>query len=255
MHWMGNPSNVRPSCPKGGIVLLYPNAMCLGLLAQPPTAEQMEALLDGLLTLEERVIWGPDGMEPLTWLQEVKPDVLFLDAAHGGMELSARLRAEGHTLPVILLTDDYEQVMAGYRLSAGRCVMKPPERDALEEALEFCRSACGRESFQVSLTKGETRIIRFSEILWFRGRGHKLFLYMEGRAGPLELGMDIPPLERILPANFVRCHNSTTVNTDKIHTLERTAVILTDGSRVPVSRRKYEKVRSQYIASMRLCMQ
>lgn len=32
-------------------------------------------------------------------------------------------------------------------------------------------------------------------------------------------------------------------------------VILTDGSRVPVSRRKYEKVRNQYMASVRLCMQ
>lgn len=132
--------------------MLYPNAMCLGFLAQPPTAEQMEALLDGLLTPEERVIRGPDGMEPLAWLKEAKPDVLFLDAAHGGMEL----------------------------------------------------------------------------------------------------GMDVPPLERILPANFVRYHNSTT---DKIHTLERTAAILTDGSRVPVSQWKYEKVQSQCIASMRLCMQ
>lgn len=117
---------------------------------------------------DERMIRGPDGGEPLDWLKEAEPDALLLDAAHGGMELGARIREEGRTLPVILLTDDYEQVLDGYKLSAGRCLMKPPERDALREALEFCRSACGRESFQVSLAGGEKRIIWFSEILWFR---------------------------------------------------------------------------------------
>lgn len=254
MHWMGNPSNVRPSCPKRGIVLLYPNAMRLGLLAQPPTVEQIEALLDGLLTPEERVIRGPDGMEPLAWLRETKPDVLFLDAANGGMKLGARLRAEGHTLPVILLTDDYEQVMDGYRLSAGRCVMKPPDRDALEEALRFCRAASGRMSFRASMASGEPLVIRFNEILWFRGRGHETFLYVEGSAEPLKPRISIPQLERILPDSFVRCHNSITVNTDKIRTIERTAVILTDGSRVPVSRRKHELVRSRTMARTRLCI-
>lgn len=235
--------------------MLYTNAMRLGLLAEPPTAEQMEKLLDGLLAPDERMIRGPDGMEPLDWLKETEPDVLFLDAADGGMELGARIRADGHTLPVILLTDDYEQVMEGYRLSAGRCLMKPPERDALEEALRFCREASGREAFQVSLASGETHIIRFSEILWFRGLGHKILIYLEGRAEPLEYFGAIPQLERILPGSFVRCYHSTTVNTDKIRTLERTAAVLTDGSRVPVSRRKHELVRSQYIASTRLCMQ
>lgn len=234
--------------------MLYQKAMRLGLLAEPPTAEQMEKLLEGLLAPDESMIRGPDGMEPLTWLREMVPDVLFLDAARGGMELGARIRAEGHTLPVILLTDDYEQVMEGYRLSAGRCLMKPPEREELEEALEFCRSACGKEAFQVSLPSGETHIIRFREVLWFRGRGHKILIYIEGRAGPLELFGEVPKLERILPGSFVRCHHSTTVNTDKIRTLERTTAVLTDGSRVPVSRRKRELVRSQYMARTRLCI-
>ena len=235
--------------------MLYQKAMRLGLLAEPPTAEQIEELLSGLLAPDERMIRGPNGMEPLDWLKKALPDGLLLDAAHGGMELGARIRREGRTLPVILLTDDYEQVLAGYKLSAGRCVMKPPERDALEEALCFCRESCGREAFQASLANGETRIIRFSEILWFRGCRHKTFLYVEGRAGPLEPKISIPQLERILPSSFVRCHNSTTVNTDKIRTLERTAAVLTDGSRVPVSRRKHELVRSRYMASTRLCMQ
>ena len=52
---------------------------------------------------------------------------------------------------------------------------------------------------------------------------------MEGRAEPLEPRISIPRLER--------------------------ASVLTDGSRVPVSLRKYEKVCNQYMASVRLCMQ
>ena len=235
--------------------MLYQRAMRFGLLAEPPTAEQVEELLDGLLAPDERMIRGPDGMEPLDWLRETEPDALLLDAAHEGMELGARIRGEGCALPVILLTDNYEQVLAGYKLSAGRCVMKPPERDALEEALLFCRESCGKEAFQVSLPNGETHVIRFSEILWFRGRGHKILIYIEGRTEPLEYFGAVPQLERILPGGFVRCHHSTTVNTDKIRTLERTAAILTDGSRVPVSRRKHELVRSRYMASTRLCMQ
>lgn len=234
--------------------MLDQKSMRLGLLAEPPTAEPMEKLLAELLAPDERMIRAPDGMEPLEWLKEAEPDALVLDAAHGGMELGARIREEGRTLPVILLTDDYEQVLDGYKLSVGRCLMKPPERDALEEALEFCRSACGRESFQVSLAGGEKRIIWFSEILWFRSWKRGIALYTEGRAEPLHLCAIIPQLERILPDSFVRCHNSITVNTDKIRTIERTAVILTDGSRVPVSRRKHELVRSRTMARTRLCI-
>lgn len=181
--------------------------------------------------------------------------MLFLEAAHGGMELAGELQTEADPLPVVLLVDNYEQVLDGYRLSVKRCLMMPPERERLEEILRFCRGAYGRKSFRVPLPSGETCVIQLGEILWFRGCGHKILIYTEGRAGPLELWGAVPQLERILPGSFVRCHHSTTVNTDKIRTLERTAAVLTDGSRVPVSRRKHELVRSRYMASTRLCMQ
>ena len=70
--------------PQGVIVLLYTNAMRRGLLAEPPTAEQMEKLLDGLLAPDERMIRGPNGMEPFVWLKEAEPDMLFLAAADDG---------------------------------------------------------------------------------------------------------------------------------------------------------------------------
>ena len=44
--------------------MLEQTALRIGLLASPPPAEQMEALLDGLLTPDESMIRGPDGMEP-----------------------------------------------------------------------------------------------------------------------------------------------------------------------------------------------
>ena len=235
--------------------MLEQTALRIGLLASPPPAEQMEALLDGLLTPDESMIRGPDGMEPLSWRREAEPDVLFLEAAHGGMELAGELQTEADPLPVVLLVDNYEQVLDGYRLSVKRCLMMPPERERLEEILRFCRGAYGRKSFRVPLPSGETCVIQLGEILWFRGCGHKILIYTEGRAGPLELWGAVPQLERILPGSFVRCHHSTTVNTDKIRTLERTAAVLTDGSRVPVSRRKHELVRSRYMAATRLCMQ
>ena len=101
--------------PQGGIVLPYTNAMRLGLLAKPPTAEQMEKLLDGPLT------------------PETEPDVLLLDTAHGGMELGARIRGEGRTLPVILLTDGsqvpvsrrkHELVRSRYMASTHLCMQE-----------------------------------------------------------------------------------------------------------------------------------
>ena len=64
--------------------MLYTNAMRRGLLAEPPTAEQMEKLLAGLLAPDERMIRGPNGMEPFVWLKEAEPDMLFLAAADDG---------------------------------------------------------------------------------------------------------------------------------------------------------------------------
>ena len=163
--------------------MLEQTALRIGLLASPPPAEQMEALLDGLLTPDESMIRGPDGMEPLSWRREAEPDVLFLEAAHGGMELAGELQTEADPLPVVLLVDNYEQVLDGYRLSVKRCLMMPPERERLEEILRFCRGAYGRKSFRVPLPSGETCVIQLGEILWFRGCGHKILIYTEGRAG------------------------------------------------------------------------
>ena len=64
--------------------MLEQTALRIGLLASPPPAEQMEALLDGLLTPDESMIRGPDGMEPLSWRREAEPDVLFLEAPTAG---------------------------------------------------------------------------------------------------------------------------------------------------------------------------
>lgn len=92
---------------QGGIVLLYTNAMRLGLLAEPSTAEQMEKLLDGLLAPDERMIRGPNGME-----------------------LGACIRGVGRTLPVILTDGSrvpvsrrkYEKVRNQYMVSVRLCM-------------------------------------------------------------------------------------------------------------------------------------
>lgn len=88
------------------------------------------ALTHGLGAQGFVVSEAPGGLEALTLLRSAPPDIAIVDVTMPGMngiELITNLRAEGHTLPVCMLSarDEVDDRVAGLAAGADDYVVKP----------------------------------------------------------------------------------------------------------------------------------
>ena len=72
----------------------------------------------------------------------------------------------------------------------------------------------------------------------------QIFLPTENnRKYELELSASLDALEAQLGSRFVRTHRSYLVNPDYISSMERYAVVLLNGSKLPIPKKKYNELR------------
>ena len=88
------------------------------------------ALAHGLGALDFRVVEAEDAQAALAALKGVPPDIAVVDVTMPGMsgiELIRRLRADGHTLPLCVLSarDEVDDRVAGLAAGADDYVVKP----------------------------------------------------------------------------------------------------------------------------------
>ncbi|HZN55299.1 MAG TPA: response regulator transcription factor [Candidatus Polarisedimenticolaceae bacterium] len=93
-------------------------------------AAMAAALRDGFAYEGYEVSWAPDGETGLRLAKETSPDVVVLDVMLpklSGLDVCKRLRAEGHALPIIMLTARGQEIdkVLGLKLGADDYVTKP----------------------------------------------------------------------------------------------------------------------------------
>jgi CheY-like chemotaxis protein len=81
-----------------------------------------------------------DGLQALSTVTAASPDLVFLDLLMpevDGFEVLKRLKDQGRTVPVFVLSADIQTttVTECLELGARGCLPKPPSREAVEEAL------------------------------------------------------------------------------------------------------------------------
>jgi DNA-binding NtrC family response regulator len=103
-----------------------------------------------------------DGKQALAAIAEIDPDIMLLDhrmPAPDGMEVLRRLRAKGHTFPVIMLTahGNVEQAVEAMKAGASEYLTKPFDLDELriviEKAVQFSNLAAEVERLREELDK------------------------------------------------------------------------------------------------------
>lgn len=216
----------------------------LALLAREDTRKQLGPLIEDLSVRGEELCWLQTGEELMEQIRGPEsPDILFLDTGQDGMEVARHLRREGCVLPIILVAEKVDEALAGYKVSACRCILKPVEREELEEALEHCRSK------YASLQLGRFQMlqrVRPEEILWFYSKLHRIYVYLEGQPEPLITSGTTVQLERVLPPYFIRCKEGTVVNLKAVSSFQRTRLVLYNGTELPISRYRYKEVLDRY---------
>ena len=211
------------------------------------------------------------GRETIQLARALRPDLLFLDVQMPGPDGFEVLSALATTpVPAIIFVTAYDDfAVRAFGAHALDYLVKPIEEARFAEALQRCRerlqslaamelsrrlssllsdrerrglTTAGR--LVVPTSTGEL-VLDLDEIDWIEADDYYAAIYARGRRHLMRQSLSV--LEQRLDANrFVRAHRGAIVNIERVREIRGeagdTVLVLRDGTRVPVSRRRREHV-------------
>jgi two-component system LytT family response regulator len=209
-----------------------------------------------------------NGFEAVKAVNELKPDLLFLDIQMPKINGFEVLELLGRDVPVVFVTAFDEHAIRAFEVHAVDYLLKPiaPERiaTALERARERVRkrapmpvkelAAAGRPEGapleRVLVRQGpRVHVIPATKLDWVEAQDDYISLNSEGKAYLKQ--QTLTDLEHKLdPARFVRVHRSYLLNLDRLARIdteggEPRGVVLVDGTRLPLSRSGYQRIKKR----------
>lgn len=204
-----------------------------------------------------------NGFEAVKAIAETRPDLLFLDVQMPKLDGFEVLELVEYTPAVIFITAYDQYAMRAFDAQAVDYLLKPFGTERFERALERAKSrAAGRgaggelaeaarpreQRPERIVVKDGTRvhIIPIEKLDYVEAQDDYVALHSGGRSYLKQ--QPIAHVEAMLdPARFVRIHRSSIVNLERVTRIEPYAkesriVILTDGTRLPVSRSGYARL-------------
>jgi len=225
------------------------------------------ALLHEILSAEPDVeILGEatTGLEAVKAATELKPEVVFLDIEMPKLDGFEVLELLDPQVAVVFVTAYDNHALRAFEVHAVDYVLKPYRAERIRGALARARTRIaarpdptllarearppGRYAQRVVVKEGaQIHVIPIERLDYAQAQDDYIALHSGGKTllktqtmGSLESSLD--------PSLFVRVHRSFLVRLDRIRTVEPSGkndhlAILADGTRVPVSREGYARLR------------
>ncbi|HXE80477.1 MAG TPA: LytTR family DNA-binding domain-containing protein [Vicinamibacterales bacterium] len=230
----------------------------LGLLAQEPDVEVVGEC--------------SDGMQAVQAIQQLSPDLVFLDVQMPAVDGFGVIRQIGpERMPMVVFVTAYDQyALTAFEVHAVDYLLKPFGRDRLQRCLEHARrqrqrieaGELGRslmalvKDYQPAPPRHEDRLViksggrvffvRPEEIKWVEAAGNYVRLHLKDQSHLFRETMN--QIEaRLDPRCFLRIHRSRIVNTERIKELQpwfngEFIVVLQNGTQLRLSRSYREKL-------------
>jgi two-component system LytT family response regulator len=208
-----------------------------------------------------------NGFEAVKAAAELAPDLMLLDIQRPKLDGFEVVELLERDLPVIFVTAHDEHALRAFEVHAVDYLLKPVSADRLAEALARARERIGRDEPAPAIEEladeakpergvlerilvregSEVRVIPVGNVDLVEARDDAVAIHVKGavhlkaqRLATLEARLD--------PTRFVRVHRSYILNIERLRSLELYAkdsriAILADGSKVPVSRAGYQRLR------------
>jgi len=209
-----------------------------------------------------------NGFEAVKTVNELSPDLLFLDIQMPKVKGFEVLELLGRHVPVVFVTAFDEHAIRAFEVHAVDYLLKPiaPERIAiaLERARERIRKRApmpvaeladagrpeGAPLERILVRQGpRVHVIPAAKLDWVEAQDDYVSLNAEGKAYLKQ--QTLKDLEKKLdPARFVRIHRSYLLNLDRLSRIdteggEPKGVVLQDGTRLPLSRSGYQRIKTR----------
>jgi two-component system LytT family response regulator len=208
-----------------------------------------------------------NGFEAVKAVAEHDPDLLLLDIQMpklDGFEVVELLECE---MPIIFITAHDEHALRAFEVHAVDYLLKPYSADRLAEALERARERIGRGENPPPLDEvtavaregsgdlerilvrdgNDVRVIPIDTVDYIEARDDAVAIHVGG-ASHLKAQRMATLEDRLDGKRFIRVHRSFILNIDRLRSIELYAkdsriAILEDGTKVPVSRSGYTRLR------------
>lgn len=183
-------------------------------------------------------------------IKKLKPQLIFLDIHMGdgdGFDLLEIIQDE--QLQVIFTTASQDHAIKAFQFQAADYLLKPVDPDllfaALEKVIPLIKKGgvvndTNKESGSIALnTQDEIRIVSIVDIVRLEAMGNYTTFYTT--SGKILITKTLKEFEKVLPASFIRVHQSHLVNREQIKAYIKSEggyLKMKDDSDVPVSVRK-----------------
>jgi DNA-binding LytR/AlgR family response regulator len=178
-------------------------------------------------------------------------DLLFLDLNLNGRDGFQLLEeAAAGAFQTVVVSAHHDQAIRAFDYGIADFVTKPWSEERLRLAVDRARSRRpANPASAVVIRKGrELRSIRAADIVWVQAADDYAELHLAGGATHLH-EKTLAAMEALLPATFLRIHRSFLVNLRSVRGLRASAVVLLDGTVLPLGRVYRDAVRARLTGS------
>ena len=182
--------------------------------------------------------------------------LIFLDIDMPGMDgitFAKKLRASNCTTDIIFISSREDKVFEALRTNPGGFVRKSRFLEDVSEIVDLWLKNRPKEETKklVIQNKEATYTFLLDSILYIESSGKTQEIHAANRSEPVVIRRSMQDLEDSLtPCGFLRIHKGYLVNYKFIRRLEEDEAVLTNGERIPLSRRRVQEVRNQYLELM-----
>jgi two-component system, LytTR family, response regulator len=185
-----------------------------------------------------------NGREAVRMLKTLAPDLVFLDVQMPELDAFEVLRQlEPKNRPAVIFVTAHDTfAVNAFESHALDYLVKPVNErrfnDALDRARERMRSRQPEHARRLVISNV---IVDVDEVVWIEAEDYYAAIYARGRRHLLR--ESLASLEsRLDPARFVRAHRSAIVNLGQVREITGSLIVLRDGTRLSLSRRRREQV-------------
>jgi two-component system LytT family response regulator len=189
------------------------------------------------------VAWCRNGPETVRALNGGEVDVAFLDINMPGLNGFDVLKVVDARPLIVFVTAYDEFAVRAFEERALDYLLKPVQQQRFDDALQRVRERLRTQpqpALVVSTSTGEL-LLDVGEVDWIEAADYCAAVHAGGRRHLIRESLN--SLEaRLDGRRFVRVHRGAIVRVDHIRELRRDAIVLRDGTCVPLSRRRREQV-------------
>lgn len=167
-------------------------------------------------------------------------DYQFDNSEMDGLSIASAIRERGDEAKIIFLSGYPEVVFGTFRFDTFRFIVKPVDDEIIKEAMDAFIHEETRDRHICFSSSGNEYFVRAKDIVYVESKGKYCMIHRDKEQNNIILRRSLRDIAgNLVDDCFFRCHNSYIVNFRYVSECTRSEIKLTDGSKIPMSRRRY----------------